>query len=193
MNNQWHEGRPVFNRLPQTGYQDNLAVDWLTLWVDQKLSDKADQLQTLWTKLDPLTTTEDWLDYLAFLCGLSGVYYDTKWAVNIKRQMISQAHSLWSSRGTLASIRTVLDIHEIPYTIWNSGSLRLPFVLSATFGRDDLRLYVRLPLDYQRTSREFKEAQRTLRNYAPVIVDAEVVFERFYLGFSRIGEPLFSN
>lgn len=189
----WHDDRPVFSQLPQVGYQDNPTVDWLTFWVDQKLVDKANQLQSIYTKLDPATTDAAWLDYLGFLVGLSGNYWDVKWSSTVKRQMITNAHSLWSSRGTLKSIKKVLDIQGLTYSIWTNGSLRLPLTLPSTFGRDDLRVYIRMPLKYQRASLEFKEASRTLRNYAPAIVKSEVVFDLFYLGFSRISDPLFSS
>lgn len=189
----YKDGRPVFYDLPQKGYQDNPTVDWLTRWYDQKLVQVATLMETLWQYLEPEEAPESYLDYLAFLCGLSGTYWDTKWQPDVKRQLIKHAHKLWSSRGTLGAIQKVLEIHNIEHTIWSSGSLRLPFELPRMFGRDDLRIWVRLPLPYQRQSWQFKESQRTLRNYAPTIVQTGVCFNRFYLGFSVLGDPLFSN
>ncbi len=189
----YKDGRPVFFSLPSVGYQDNSAADYLTTWVDEKLVHIATLMENLHTKLDPETTDDIWLDYLAFLVGLSGAYWDTKWSSGVKRQMIAQAHSLWGRRGTLKAIQQVLDTHSLTYSIWTNGSLRLAFGLPTTFGRDDLRLYVRLPLVFQRTSNEFKEAARALRNYSPAIIKSAVVFERFYLGFSVLGDPVFSS
>jgi phage tail-like protein len=211
----YKDGRPVFYDLPQKGYQDNPIVDWLTLWYDERIVQSATTLESFWQNLDPMVAPESYLDYLAFLCGLSGKYWDVKWTVPVKRSLISLAHSLWSSRGTLRAIKQVLNIQlstylydsegflvddkgdyliENPeYTIWTNGALRLSFTLPATFGKDDLKLWVRLPLKYQRSTQQFKEAQRTLRNYAPAIVKSGVCFERFYLGFSVLGDPLFDN
>lgn len=187
----YYDGRPVLNNLPQKGYQDNDVVDWLTLWTDQKLSDTADIMESFWENLIPETCDETYLNYLAFLCGLSGPYWDPKWSTSVKRLMIANAHRFWSNKGTLNTIKEVLDIHSLDYTIWTNGALRVPFAIPAVFGRDDLRLYVRLPLIYQRLSTQFKEAQRTVRNYAPAVVGTKVCFERFYTGFSYIGDPVF--
>jgi phage tail-like protein len=187
----YKDSRPVFYDLPQKGYQDNPVVDWLTLWYDEKIVQSATTLESFWQNLDPAIAPESYLDYLAFLCGLSGNYWDVKWSVDVKRLLIALAHSLWSSRGTLRAIRQVLDIHSLEYTIWTNGALRLSFTLPATFGKDDLRLWVRMPLKYQRSTPQFKEAQRTLRNYAPAIVKSGVCFNRFYLGFSVLNDPLF--
>jgi phage tail P2-like protein len=191
MKDSWAEGRPVFNRLPLRGYQDNETVDALTVWVDEKLTDTAKLLEGLPGELSPSTCQDKWLDYLGFLVGLSGSYWDIEWSSSVKRAMITEAHRNWGRRGTIDSIRGILDIHGFEYKLWTSSSLRLSFTLPATFGSDNLRLFIRLPLRYQRTSKEFKEAGRTLRNYAPVLIEAKEVFDGFYLGFSKIGDPLF--
>ena len=187
----YYDGRPVLNNLPQKGYQDNDVVDWLTLWTDQKLSDTADIMESFWENLIPETCPESYLDYLAFLCGLSGPYWDPKWTIAVKRLMIANAHKFWSNKGTLQTIKDILDIHSLTYSIWTNGALRVPFAIPAVFGRDDLRMYIRLPLVYQRISPQFKEAQRTARNYAPAVVGTKVCFERFYTGFSYVGDPVF--
>ena len=189
----WQDGRPIYNRLPLKGYQDNLVADWLTLWVDEKLSGTASTLEAFWQNLIPETCPAVYLDYLGYLCGLSGQYWDTKWSTAVKRLMVANTHKFWSDRGTMLTIKSVLDIHRLTYTLWTNGALRLPFTLPNTFGTDDLRLYVRLPLIFQRTSQQFKEAQRTLRNYAPAVVKSAACFERFYLGFSYFSDPLFTN
>jgi phage tail P2-like protein len=187
----WVSGRPFFTALPEVGYQDNDAVDSLTLWVDEQLTAKAVQLQSMWTKLDPVTTDEIYLDYLAFLVGLSGPYWDLKWSTAVKRQMITQAHSIWSIRGTVTALNKVLAIHGISYNLWSRGSLNLTFILPGTFGKDDFTLYIRLPLTYTRFSVGFKEAERTAKNYSGAVSKTRVVYERFYLGYSRLGEPVF--
>jgi phage tail-like protein len=212
----WHDGRPVYSRLPSRGYQDNPTVDHLTSWVDGELTAAAGALQAFWVNLDPFTAPEEYLDFLGSLCGMSGAYWDLKWDQIVKRQMISQSHKLWSSKGTLAAIRAVLDIHfstylydeldrpltafnayltsgEVKYSIWLQGALTISFDISQVFGRDDLRLYVLVPLEFSRKSRQFKEAERTLRNYAPAVIQSKVTYERFYLGFSQLSEPLFST
>ena len=187
--------RPIFRSLPQDGYQNVPTVDHLTEWVDARLSDKARQLQDLWKDLcDPLTCKPEYLDYLAVLVGLSGAFWDTQWSASVKRQLIANSHSvLWSLKGTTAVLSYVLNVHQVEHSIWSDGDLVMPFSMSRPFGSAKLRFYLRLPLAYRRESKQFVEAKRTLRNYAPAIVQHKAVYEYFHLGFSTIGEPLFKT
>jgi phage tail-like protein len=183
--------RPIYERLPETGYQDNEPSDWLTLWVDELLVAKATQLENIWQKLDPVSTDIEWLDYLAYLVGLSGVYWDTKWLPVVKRNMVLRANEFWQNKGTLRTIREILNIHSLAYTVWVAGSLRVPFTVPSAVGSSDLRLYIRLPLSYARNASEFRETSRTLRNYAPALVSTKAVYEYFYAGYSLADDPAF--
>lgn len=190
----WEIGRPVFNRLPAKGYKDNLAVDSLTQWQDQKLTAKADQLQNFYKNLDPDTAPIAYLDYLAYLVGLSGSYWDSNWDPEIKRQFIRIAHPyLWPMRGTMAAIKKVLDTHQLAYSIWEDGESVLPFKMPKAFGSAKLRFYIRLGIQYRRNGQTFTEARRTISNFAPAVTKTGVVYERFYISFSKLGEPMFSK
>lgn len=211
----YKDGRPVFFDLPQKGYQDNTPADWVTLWVDEKLTETAERMSGFWQQLDPTVAPESYLDYIAFLVGLSSNFWDLKWSSEVKREMILAAHYLWSVKGTKAALKRVLDIQlstwvttdagdtlvseldiqltsVVNYHIWTPSVITLPFNLPGTFGSDNLVLWVQIPLQYQRATKEFKEAQRCLRNYAPAVVKSGVCFYKFYLGFSQLGDPLFS-
>jgi phage tail-like protein len=188
----YKQGRPTYHSLPIRNYQDNDVADWLTHWHDQKVVNTANILSNFYKAFDPFVAPEDYLNFLAYLVGLSQEYWDVKWSNDVKRQLISVAHELWSTKGTLLAISKVLDIHQLEYAFWISSSIRLSFTLPVLVGSDDLRFYVRLPLKYSRTSSEFKEAERSLRNYSAAIVDARVMYEYFYLGFSQVGEAVFS-
>lgn len=188
----WHDSRPVFSRLPERGYKDNLAADALTSWVDEKLTAKAEQLQGFYLQLDPNTADEASLDYLAWLCGLSGSYWDTEWSAQVKRSLIAASHNyLWANRGTLDVIKFVLDTHGIDYDIWQDGSSVIPFKMPRAFGANRLRFFVRLPLAYDRTSRQWREVERSLRNFAPAVVQNRVCYQGFKMGFSVVGEAMF--
>lgn len=190
----WSEGRPVFKRLPYNGYQNNDLVDHISNWVDFRLSQASALLQNFYKEVSPYTAQDSSLDYLAWLVGLSGQYWDRTWSSLVKRQMIRLAHPvLWKQRGTDTVLRTVLDIHEISYNIWTDGNLQLPFVLSGTFGTPKLRFYLRLPITYPRSGPVFREARRTVANFSPALVQKGVCYDRFYLGFSLLGDPLFSE
>lgn len=188
----WALGRPVYDRLPAIGFKDSPLADVLTQWIDQYLSNKATQVAQFYLELHPDTCQDASLEYLAWLVGLSGPYWDVTWTPAIKRALIAIAHTvLWRRKGTLGVIKTVLDIHGIAHDFWLDGSLLLTFALSGTFGTPKLRYFVRLPLQYLRSEREFREAERTVNNFSPAIVGARVCYERFYLGFSKLGDPLF--
>lgn len=190
----WQNRRPIFDALPEKGYQDNTVADALTFWIDSKLSDKADQLQNFYKTLDPDTCPESMLEYLAFLHGLSGSFWDNAWSSATKRTFIKNSHSLlWRYRGTSKVIAFVLSTHGLKYSIWTDGDLRMPFKLSQKFATSKLRFFIRLSYTYARDGWEWKEAKRTAKNFAPAIVGYSVCHEVFRLGFSRLGEPMFKN
>ena len=188
----WDMLRPVFLRLPKNGYGDNDLVDAITDWVDSKLMATLDKLGNFYKELDPTIARAESLDYLAATVGLNGRYWDVLWSDQVKRDMISSVAFLWRNRGTDRCIRRVLDLHGLTYDIWTDGSLKIPFTIPGTLGAALLRYYVRVPLTYHRFGLEYREAERTLRNYAPALIKARVVYRTFAVGISKVGDPLFS-
>lgn len=190
----WSVGRPVYKRLPYNGYQDNSLVDHISNWVDFRLTQASVLAQNFYREVSPDTAQDASLDYLAWLVGMSGQYWDTTWSSSVKRAMIRLAHPvLWKNRGTEVVLRKVLDIHGIEYNIWTDGNLQLGFILPGTFGTPKLRFFLRLPLSYLRSGPVFREARRTVANFSPALVQKTVCYDRFYLGFSLLGDPLFSR
>ena len=188
----WQNNRPIFDSLPEKGYKDNSVADALTLWVDHDLSKVALQLQKFYLELDPDTCQSGMLEYLAFLNGLSGSYWDNSWAEPVKRLMIKIAHSvLWNFRGTTYALKTVLQIHGLTFDVWLDGVSNLTFQIPQKMANPKLRFFIRLPVDYARNGKQWREAERTARNFAPAIVGYKVCHEYFRLGFSQVGEPMF--
>lgn len=184
--------RPVFNRLPIKGYQDNPLVDWLLQAYDDKLVAVGQQVEQLHKKLDPATTDPEYLDWLAAMVGMVDPYYDPSWPVAVKRLAVAKANEIFSLRGTLAGLKLALDIHSIPYQINASSDLRLPFKLPAVFGTTNSTVFVILPLSIPRTSRPFIEAKKAISNYTSINTPVRACYDKFYVGFSQIGDPLFS-
>jgi hypothetical protein len=120
-------------------------------------------------------------------------YYSPAWSEEVKRQSIAKANEIFSYRGTLKSLETALKIHGFEYEIYSSSDLKLPFIFTADtkFGLTSQTVYVRLPLKYSRSSYPFMEARRAVRNYTAIVTPTEVCYDRFYLGFSQFGDPLF--
>ncbi len=191
---QWENGRPIFDSLPEKGYRDNEVADALTSWVDQELSEKAALLQNFYKQLDPALCDSDKLDFLAYLNGLSGNFWDSAWSDEVKRQLIANAHPvLWDKRGTATALRFVLDTHKIKYHLWLDGSSTMAFKMPTKMADPKLRFFIRLPITYPRHSKEWNEALRTARNFAPAIVGYRVCHEYFRCGFSKVGEPMFKS
>lgn len=183
---------PVLNRLPEYGYQDNPVTSWLTNWSDLELLRVRNILEQWYLELSPHTCQDISLDYLSSLLGFSGVYWDTKWSSSTKRNVLAMANQLWLNRGTVKGLRMILNILVEEYHIWTRGALEIPFSLPSTFGRNDMRVYIKLPLKYRDNGVQFYEAKRILTGYTPAVIEADVVYEQFYLGFSRLGQPLFT-
>ena len=187
----WASKRPIMNSLPQYGYQDNLVTDWLTAWVDSELSKTAEGLQNFYTNLQPDTAPSEYLDFLGWLVGFSDRYWDVSWSDSVKRGMIQNGYWIVNHIGTLDSIRRVLDVHQIPYDIWLDGNLNLPFKLSGTFGTPSLRYFIRVTLGVGRSSKAWKEVERTIRNFSAAPVRGRVSYQGFKLGYSKLGDPMF--
>lgn len=190
----WGNGRPIFDSLPEKGYRDNEVADALTSWVDQELTEKAALLQNFYRQLDPVLCDSDKLDFLAYLNGLSGNFWDSSWQDDVKRKLIANAHPvLWDQRGTAAALHFVLSTHKLRYDLWVDGNTNLSFSMPAKMATPKLRFFIRLPVTYHRGGTEWREAVRTARNFAPAIVRHEVCYDYFRCGFSRLGEPMFNQ
>jgi phage tail-like protein len=187
--------RPVFNRLPIRGFQDNPIADALTSFYDEKLVSTGTMVQDFHLTLDPLTANPDRLDWLASLVGLVDPYYDTSWAVSVKRKAIANANDIFKYRGTKIGMKKALDIHSFTYGLFTTSDLTLPFTFAADgstnkFGETSQGAFITLPLQYPRNGYEFREARRVISNYTATSTPILSCYDKFYIGFSSIGDPL---
>jgi len=186
-----YSSNPLLEKLPYEGYQTNETVIALCASVDKDYSDLATLLQSMTANLTPSTAPNSYLDYLAYLVGFSGAYWDNSWSVGVKRAFITEAHSLWRNKGTEATIRKVLGFHAIQYDMWMQTNLTIPFVIPGLFSKKSLKYYIRLPITYARVSTQWREAERTIKNFSPTVVESKVCYNAFILGYSVLGEPVF--
>ena len=108
--------------------------------------------------------------------------------------MISSANKIFQARGTLIGLRLALDAHGFPYDIYGSSNLKLPFTFTpdTKFGLDSQDTYVMFPLSgHTRSGYQFREARRAIANYVAILTPAIPTYDRFYIGFSVFGEPIF--
>lgn len=186
--------RPVFSRLPQRGYQDNPIADALTDFYDSKLTEVGTAVQSLHTKLDPATAPESYLDWIAYLVGMVPPYYSTSWTVPVKRSIIAAANEIFRNRGTFKGLDNAIKPHNFTYDVFSSNDLRLPFTFDGTntrFGSVTDSVFIRLPLSYTRQGYEFREAKRAIVNYTSIVTPTKACYDRFYIGFSEIDDPIF--
>lgn len=174
----WDDSRPVYKRLPIEGFQNNEVVDWLTQQPDADLMSVKQEMETFYQKLDPVACPVAMLDYLGYLVGMSGEYWDLDWSEAVKRSMITNSFTFWENLGTLQTFTDVLDIHGLTYRVWQPGL-------------SNSRVYTGLPLTSVRNGAEWVETQRTVRNFLSVTTRNVVSYDQFYIGFSVIGEPVF--
>lgn len=185
--------RPIFERLPEV-YQSNPVADWLTRFADDQIELARAIAQNFPQELDPDTAAPGSLDYLGFLVGMSGPFWDVGWSETVKRDMIRYSHFLWSNRGTLAALQKTLDIHGIDANLWESTVLVVPFAVPATVGSTGSFgfIYLRLPFSATREGTIWKETDRSRRNFLSGVVLSRTVFEYFFAGFSVVNDPIFN-
>lgn len=191
----WSTGRPIYHRLPQESeaYQGNALVDALTKPYDNLLMAWKGLIDNFERDfLDPGTCRSDALDWLAQLCGFTGEYWDPTWAEPVKRELIRRSHSfIWQHKGSQMLLEWLLELFSIEAQVYMLGQFILGTnVLGDTLGGELLRYWVLLPLKYRRSSEDWALAERLNRLYMPVFADSAVVYDRFYLGFSVLGDPL---
>lgn len=180
--------------LPQKGYQDNEVVGWVTAYPDEVLSEWQDILSNLYLTLDPETCPDEWLDYVAFLFGLSFQPYWVKdWEPEIKRAILVNQQYLKKHRGTKAGISKVLELLQVTYCYWQDTVLMLPFKLPGKFGKGRMRVFILMPKLTSRTGREWREVRRVLKGYIPAVVESVVAYQGFILGRSKLGDPIFPS
>lgn len=185
--------RPVFERLPVRGYQDNTTADALTQYYDEKLVKVGRDIENLHLRLNPDTCTPDTLDWLAYMVGMVQPYYSSSWSVPVKRKAIQWANTIFRLRGTTPGISKALSIHGFDYSIRTTDDLKLPFTFGAStskFGTKSSTAFITMPLTYTRNGYEFKEANRVVDNYSSVVNPLRPCYDRFYIGFSVFDDPL---
>jgi hypothetical protein len=190
----WSVGKPVSGILPEKGYQDNCVIQWLLEYPDAELTKWQQLLSTFHSALDPATCQEGYLDYVAFLFGLSrSPYWVKDWSTPIKRAILANQAYLKKFRGTLDAIKKVLTIQGITYAYYQDAPLLIPFKLPGLFGAGKMRILILMPSLTSRTGREWREARRTLKGYSPAVVESKVAYQGFIFGRSVLGDPIFPS
>jgi hypothetical protein len=202
--------RPIFDRLPRLGYQDNLPTDWLTSFWDQFTVGLKTKVDKLPLDLAPATAPEGNLDFLAALFGFTDGYWEPSWDPATKRDLLGKGLGwLWPRRGTMPVLTYIVNLFfGRGADVWTEGSFfaDLSSAEVETLGNPLFRYFLRLPLrglDQTRavcveggTTRgrsTWSLAVRLNRLYGPAFADSDVVYEEFYAEFSAAGDPVFTD
>jgi hypothetical protein len=174
------EKRPIYHRLPEC-YKDNPIADWLTQYWDALLIEVKEKIDDLPKQLDPQTCDEEWLDFLAPLCGFYGDYWDRQWTLPAKRTLINNSYTLiWKNKGSRDVLSFVLDTLGIEHKIWVGQS----FVLGVSqvsidrLGNAAWEYKILLPDKYASDGKEFKLARKINKLFGCLWCRSEVVYER---------------
>lgn len=200
----WTEGRPIFLRLPQYGWQDQdpPVSDWIIEPYDSILIELKEAILNFPRDfIDPDTCRSDALDWLAQLMGFTGDYWDTGWPDSIKRQLIKDAQFIWSYKGTQPLLEYLLALFALDAVISLPGAWRVGTTAIGNSIGGELLTYSILINSvgrkfYLRTSDEWKLIERLNRLFMPcwtsptTLNSTFVHYDRFRVGLSAVGETI---
>lgn len=199
----WDDGRPIFKRLPQYGWQDNEVADQITAAYDAVLMELKDAIANFPTNyMDPDLCRADALDWLAQLSGYTGEYWDTKWDEALKRQLIKDAQPVtWRYKGSLHLLNYLIDLFQLQVQVRVQGAWTVGLTAIGSAIGGPLLIYSLIVGDdsspvYIRDSEEWRLIERLNRLYmpcwnSPATLNGNFVhYHRFRVGLSLVGDPI---
>ncbi len=202
----WDTGKPIYDRLPgdNEGYRKDQQWDgydpttdvalWLTEPWDSLLMELKGKIDNLpITHLDPAAADPENLDWLAQLCGFTGEYWQTDWAVLVKRQLIANSlNFIWINKGTRPLLEWLISLFGLQVRIYLLGEFLAGINAAGDLlGGDPFNYYLLVKLAYLRNSPEWALVEKLNKLYGPVFCESRVCYEQFYAGFSVAGDPVF--
>lgn len=183
----------IQDRLPEKGYADNQSVEWILSHANYKVAQWKSIMENFHLQLSPNTCSDGNLDWLSQLFGFTGKYWNFAWTVTQKRNILKLGLSFWRIKGTLEAINKWIAALALPIQVWTGNSLILPFTLSATLGSPKFKIVLRIPFSENRGNAVWRESQRITEILTPVATPTHVGFDAFRLGYSQLGECLFTS
>lgn len=200
----WDEGRPIFKRLPQYGWQDQdpPIADWITDPYDRILIELQQAILNFPRDfIDPDTARSDALDWLAMLSGYWPTHWDTEWSDRIKREIIKNHQFIWSYKGTQQELEYLFQLFGLDVTIeiqgaWRIGKTAIGNAIGGQLLSYSLLVNSTGKAFYLRTSVQWKLIERLNRLFmpcwcAPISLNGSFThYDRFRVGLSAVGEPI---
>jgi phage tail-like protein len=158
---------PLGFTLPAIYQEDDLAQRFCSA-LDEVLAPVFNTLDCFDAYLDPMTTPEDFLDWLASWVGLA---LDENWPVGRRRQLIDQAGEMFSRRGTAEGLKATIKLYvDADVEVTDSGgTVWSPAPGSAPPGQPEARVTVRV-----RPARGGVD-ERRIANLVASVIPAHVV------------------
>ncbi len=166
--------RPIYSRMPQeqvgTSYKDYIATDWLLSYWDMIFVKCADKLEDLPRQFDPLFCDEEYLDFLAPICGWTNIYWSADYPPESKRLLLSQSYKMiWSNKGSLGVLSFILNALNIDHRIFIPGTFILGYSQLSTdqLGSSGWQFNIYLPKKYTLNGYEFKLTEKIAKLFSP--------------------------
>jgi phage tail P2-like protein len=199
----WDEGRPIFKRLPQYGWQDNEVVDQITSAYDLVLIEIQQAILNFPRDfIDPDTCRADALDWLGQLSGYTGEYWDSAWSEAVKRQLIKDAQPVvWRYKGSFYLLDYLFDSFSLSVRIrlrgqWRIGVSKVGDPIGGGLLVYSLVLGSATDPGYPRNSEQWRLIERLNRLYmpcwcSPVTLNGNFLhYHRWRIGRSMVGDPI---
>lgn len=189
--------RPIYNSLPAVyeAYHGNEVVDDITKYWDEKLIKLKADIDDLPRQLNPLTCDKEYLPLLSYITGFTGSYTILDYPEDVQRKMISRAYDfIWKYKGSEEVLGYILTLLEVPHRIWYGAFLVLGYTrLPHPFSTKSLNAYVLISIGVRRNGVEWNNVRRNVDLYTAAFSEIKIAYDAFYLGYSALGEPLFSE
>lgn len=208
----WSNRRPIHDRLPGYEGQYRKPEDWedydeasdppVACWLvapwDELLASSKDKLDAFYsTHLNPLTAEEENLDWLAQLAGFTGSYWGQGIPIAAKRLFIANAFTfIWPYKGTRILLELAFSSLGLGASIYQLGDALADFAqaditrIGTEEGSADKSYFILLPLQYLRTSVEWRSVERLDDLFSPVWAQRLIAYDHFYADFSAAGDPV---
>lgn len=172
---------PFYSRLPQETpeiYQGNSVVSWLCSYWDDLYYSTQEKLKQLPRQFDPEFCDEEYLNFLAPLCGFTAPYWDDDYLVGSKRLLLKNAYTqIWSNKGSLNQLSFVLTALNIEHRIITPGS----FIIGEgqlnidPLGSGGWQFTVLLPEKYNEGGEEYLLTRKIVDLFTPAWCEGFVI------------------
>lgn len=182
------EKTPIYSRMPelQTGisYKDFPATKILLNYWDSIFVECLDKLEDLVRQFNPELCDEEYLDFLAPLCGWTEPYWSGDYPPESKRLLLKNSYTkIWNRKGTKDCISFVLTSLGIRHRIIIPGNfiIGVSQVSIDPLGSTPYTFYVYLSNTYELDGYEFKLTDKMCQLFAPVWCEYLIDYDPYNL------------